>query len=845
MKRIFKYISIVLVGLYCISGNAFADDNDGIILSKNITRVSEGEYKIRLETSVAGTSVTTTTTEQKPVDLVLVLDISNSMNTTVSGTGTISPRASQKYSYNGFGTNTYYISYEGALYPVKRLDNSTTVYYLYYTANGTTYYLSGTGTTTTMPTDVTGVKSTIWTGTLYKGDTHTKESKAYNYNDFPKDNAQNKNKLYYLSNGNYYRVFRGSQTNHTYTLSFVDADNNTHYLSGSSIVDVEPTNVTSNTDTIWEGVLYENSGDKTRLQLLKEAVSAFIGQIGENSKGTNKEWGGGDDISNRIAIVTYADKGYPFLDFTDINSDEVVTNLQTKVNGITKISGTNADLGLAIAVEDMAGISEERLAKSSKVVVMFTDGEPSIYNRVRPAGDTVTNDNIRDVCVDYCHTLKQTYGAKVYSIAVGNDFTEGSNNYKYMDFMSSNWPEAVGMNAAENGSKFVGTFSFFQKSDGSDLTKIFTDIAESSSTEGEVVKLDATSTAVVDIVSNNFVIPGDAKNPAAINIFVESLWSEKKDGEWVMHWVGSDDDHYYYKGEVPKTTPDYETNSITVTGFNYSEDDEHDKTTGELTHQGNWVGPRYDGEKKPENIIGYWGNRLVIEFTVNLNPDYEGGYDMPSNDIKSGIYVDGKQVKPYPVPSVDFPSICIMKDGLEVGESAIFEVLGPTVDGKQVKYNVVLTQRADAYGDKLPCYVILKRLDGGTYKVTEKNWTWMYTTTPTCKYIEQTVVSAEYLGITVDDIFNGKEELSNNDTVVGMQKAVEGKGTFCVLKDKDGEYKVDDLKGSAISLLYHFTNERVQSSKPARAEAYAHNQFKGGTATTGGTEAGGYEEDEP
>ena len=191
MKRIFKYISIVLVGLYCISGNAFADDNDGIILSKNITRVSEGEYKIRLETSVAGTSVTTTTTEQKPVDLVLVLDISNSMNTTVSGTGTISPRASQKYSYNGFGTNTYYISYEGALYPVKRLDNSTTVYYLYYTANGTTYYLSGTGTTTTMPTDVTGVKSTIWTGTLYKGDTHTKESKAYNYNDLPKDNAQN------------------------------------------------------------------------------------------------------------------------------------------------------------------------------------------------------------------------------------------------------------------------------------------------------------------------------------------------------------------------------------------------------------------------------------------------------------------------------------------------------------------------------------------------------------------------------------------------------------------------------------------------------------------------------
>lgn len=62
-------------------------DSDGVVTSKTVTVDKDGNYKLRLESYVTGATTTSTTEKTTPVDIVLVLDQSSSMNDTFSTSG--------------------------------------------------------------------------------------------------------------------------------------------------------------------------------------------------------------------------------------------------------------------------------------------------------------------------------------------------------------------------------------------------------------------------------------------------------------------------------------------------------------------------------------------------------------------------------------------------------------------------------------------------------------------------------------------------------------------------------------------------------------------------------------
>lgn len=874
MKNIYKY-SFAFLSAFMLASSltAYADGEkgtDAIHLNKTITKKTgegytdnDGVYTISLETFVTGKSITDITYTATPVDLVLVLDVSGSMDNGITDADTFTPLESASYSFDSVvdeyyikdpNSDTYY-QVEGATFA--KTGAEYTYYYLTFTRNSTTYYLHGSGNaTTTLYKDITSSTATIYNGTLYRYQnnyTGSAETANYSYDNFPT------NTRYYRRVGSrnttYHVVTKGSVTEKadTYGLRYTDSNNIVHYLTADGDVTTSPTvGVATENDAIWTGVLYKRTAGATnkKIDILKDAVEAFIDIVGEKAAS--------DEVDHRIAIVKFAgnstntvgnDKytvssrwGTNTYNYSQIVSNFVsssgFSNLKSTVNSFSPAGATQANYGMNHALSIINGIPADR--KSNKVVVMFTDGTPT--------SNSSFEKDVANGAIDASLSMKAD---EVTVFTVGIFDNETNNIRTYMNYVSSNYPNAEDMDTPGTGGS--SSNGFYQLSDGSDLTSIFQKIAEESTEQGDSYPLDATSAAVIDVVSDNFILPEGAEN---IRLSVESCTGyDEATKEYI--WAKSEQEGYYYVGDPNiQCTISNANNKLQITGFDYTKDDVRSGAT--ITSYGNWVGPR-----TINNVTTYRGNKLVITFDVNLNPDYQGGYAMPSNDIKSGVYVDknedgdyddDERVKPYPVPVVDFPSICILKEGLEVGESAIFHITadyfndsGMTDGVKDLDCNVVLTQTENASHGKERCFVVMKELHEGIYTVEETNWSWMYDTNPSDP-ITFKVVGAKTVNITAEDVktpleVNGLEighQLTTSITV--PQGTASGTTTqmtpFVLLADNQGEYG-----SSAISILYHFVNTRSQSGKPARAEAYAHNQFVGGKASSG-TETGTYEEEE-
>lgn len=135
-----------------------------VVNSKTAKDNGDGTYTLTLESFATGKLDQTISTSRRPVNAVLVLDVSGSM---AEGLSNFEPLASASYSYNKYGSSSYYYLHDdGKYYEVSR-GSSDGNYYLYYTVSGTKYYLSGTSVTTS-PSSVSSKKVTIWTGVLYK-----------------------------------------------------------------------------------------------------------------------------------------------------------------------------------------------------------------------------------------------------------------------------------------------------------------------------------------------------------------------------------------------------------------------------------------------------------------------------------------------------------------------------------------------------------------------------------------------------------------------------------------------------------------------------------------------------
>ena len=411
---------------------------------------------------------------------------------------------------------------------------------------------------------------------------------------------------------------------------------------------------------------------------------------------------------NHVYDYTYQ-SGWQTLTLEDANYSEVVvgfTDVSTTagvnavmgegtavgVNDLTARGATASDYGMTKA-EYLLNQDAIKNRESNKVVVLFTDGEPTYTNGFSTdvAGNTI----------GIAYRLKNTNKATVFTIGV---FDEETTNIKnYMNWTSSNYPNQQGW--SNNGSTTTPTTgSYYQNASGADLKAIFKAVASASAAA------DATagaSTQVRDVVSNSFILPsGDA---AGITIKVADVKSDGSGWEDAVTATGVN-----YEVKTVTTSTGEEHQELMVTGFDYTKADTYNDSGFTVT-AGNWVGERYTSSTDK-----YWaGKKLIIEFKVQANGEATGGDGSATNHPDSGVYVqdfnddgtpkldaDGNpvyhRVNQYDVPHTPLPILIkIQKDGLRTGESATFQLFrarpkgwneeGETLEEKManVEYNAI------------------------------------------------------------------------------------------------------------------------------------------------------------
>ena len=731
------------------------DEENQFAYSKNISQpFNDGTYWIKLESFSTGNA--TVKLEDAPADIVLVLDVSGSMSSRYSRNETYVPTISDRranysiwnnpagsYDYNNATDETLYVKYNGNYYEVeRRRDGNNRQYYnLYFTIPGSTtrYYLDGTQITTTMPTTYTNQYGPCWTGVLYSKET-----------------------------------------------------------------------------------------DVTRLEALKAAVGVFIEEIqnndlyatdeetGQKIRRTD-EYGNPTRLGNRVSIVKYAGNSYANADhlvegndtygYQDYNYSQLVKNyryvddsgeleLMKAIAGIKSGGATAADYGMTIANEVLAQAPPtDRPAKSSKTVVLFTDGEPNHHSGF--------DDNVANATIAQGNTAKTTNEAKVFTVGV---FTNETNDIKtYMGRTSSNYKDATSMTNSE--ATEVST-SYYKNAPNGDLSAVFALIAKQSGGSQSAL---STATSTVDVVSNSFKLPDnvDADNIGQyVKVFTAKLTNIKSDGtyEWATEVLApwSDDTYNIYDeaGQVIET-PDVDDaieislkegtdNTVKVLNFDYSN---------------NWCGPIVD---ETTHTTTYQGHKIIIMIPIKMNPDAVGGPNVDTNGSGSGIFVNDTDTEPtidFISPTVSLPvNIHLTKTGLRMGESAKFKIERATIheddeldeDGVPVSatWNYVSTVFVTKNSAADPLVKVRglpsTHLEGTgssavqvgyIYRITEEEWSWSYQRDVTPQY---TVTSK------VDNPFTFE-----NTKIPGIEQKVrhaESKATNIFKPGETVHVKYDDSK---------------------------------------------------
>lgn len=511
MKQIFKYILIGL-SLFSVSTTALAQNVvNGIGTNKTVSAEDgDGNYTITLDTWATGG--TTVVTSAAPADIVLVLDLSQSMTEDYGSSVSYTARQSSSYSYDGYGNSQYYYQHtDGEYYQVGRGyyetdgtgNSATRHYYLTFEANGTTYYLYENSVTTTRPSEPSGRRvnrqwqnttTTIWTGVLYDRTTSNISrlqalqdaverfvEVIYHNDNYKDDNTQRDEPL-----GNRLSI-----------VTFGGPQNNTNVTRiNSNLTNVSNADRTKNTSMISDLLALTNSGIN--------------------------------------------------------NSDHY---------------GTYADEGMALANRVLGGIDSERIEESSRTVVLFTDGAPGsgpgwttgngATNSIPTANRAIAGPNYPTE-IGGALKAKTDYDATVFTVVLGG--IANTDMGHYLDYTSSNYPEATSLT---NPGQAAGGETDYSKEAGDNLAGIFTEIAHAS---GGAERPVDSETQVRDVVSSSFVIPeGFDTDDVVFKVFdVVSI----NDNTWVENTT-------YDKSGISAVigTNAEGKSTLTVQGFDYSLDD--------------------------------------------------------------------------------------------------------------------------------------------------------------------------------------------------------------------------------------------------------------------------------
>lgn len=694
MKNIFNYMTVLAAAAMLaapVVANAQEEEKPDVVMSKTVSGPdANGIYNLTLESYVTGKAIKIVEETRIPLEVVLVLDVSGSMDDKASSTTSYSPKSSRSYSYDDIEDATYYYKDGDAYYEVKSEKFVGGSYYYLYCSRtlNDDLYLSGTSTTTSEPKNYTDPNQTIWTGTLYSSkDTGSSVgSKGYSYNSLT-------GTLYFhnpdatLSSNKWLTVKKGSDEFNAYAI-YYEKNHVRYYLSGNSVTTTRPNTVRDSEDDNWTGVLYTATSSKEqKIVLLQKAVSDFIDIISKDADEFK--------VDHRISIVKFAENEYyeseSYLgegnhnEWGEPNYTEVVKNrvslptgesaLVSAVNALTTGDATAADYGMkkAYYVLAQSGVP----SNSEKVVILFTDGDPTHSDgfSTTVAGNTITNSKkLKDL------------GASVYSIGIFD--SNSDNRTKYMNWVSSNYPDAEDWYTG--GSPITEGANYYQKSNGADLSTVFKTIASEIIKGGASVEVTSES-QVLDVITTDFTIPGgfdSSKISVKVADYVPETDSFKSELKAPVETISIN----------KKDNADGSTN-ISVTGYPFSD---------------HWCG---EG-------CGTTGQKLVISIPIVPKDDCLGGLDIPTNGSRSGLYLNETSEDPlasFEIPTIDLPiSIIVLKEGLANGESSIFEIFS-SKDGYNAAIATLMLTGGLKEKDKVtgldPNYI---------YKVQEADWSWTY-----------------------------------------------------------------------------------------------------------------------
>lgn len=414
---------------------------------------------------------------------------------------------------------------------------------------------------------------------------------------------------------------------------------------------------------------YEVADSGTRMAALKTAVTSFVNQVAEKSKGADDIAGTADDVAHRIAIVGFAsESGYgdntEILSVAGNNSGSVgvkyngdgyatacgnalVSALTTGgsvnavlTNAIAALAtngATRSDLGMDMANDIFAANPLQQGEERQRVVVMFTDGVPTTQSDFHKT--------VAENAISYARTAKSTavggYGATVYTVGIfeGADGTppagtwnaantESKKANRFMHLVSSNYKNASGIDDNEGGSLTAGVDAdssyFLSASNTAALNNIFTKIASQIQTPS--ISLGA-QTVVKDILSPYFNLPEGAQ---ASDITVSTA-AAQFDGSGDLSWAA--------KEALTGAGIDIDDKTVSVSGFNFNE---------------NFISETGYGDGN-----SFHGKKLIIEIPIVWNGTAAfGGNGIPTNGAQSGVYENANAttaVEHFTIPTVNRP----------------------------------------------------------------------------------------------------------------------------------------------------------------------------------------------
>ena len=502
---------------------------DGLVMSKTIKKGENGQFLLTLEAYATGS--TTTTTSTKPVDIVLVLDVSGSMKKNLTEAG---------YRYN----EVYDLSTNG------------------------TYY--------------------------YKNSSNGQYQRAYYCDGENWRGNSNHDAGWYTRNHQSLRKCRG--------------ESGTRLIPKTSSADTTGT----------QFYVQEYVAAVTKMNALKSAVKGFVNSVSAKSPESNiaiVKFGA--EINNEIGN-DFNDSGWNYTQTVKgLTPASSSAELNAAVDALQYGGYTPAHLGLQLA---KGIIEKDPNTDRQKVLVLFTDGEPNGVDSTSGFETSAANKAIAN-----SKSIKAV-GATVYTIGCfGTTPSDTSDTGKYMNYVSSNYPNATSMTSG--GDKADPANYYKTVSSAADLNNIFTDISQTIG--GTTVKLTSTS-VLRDVISDSFKLPSDYKDG---DIKAYSVSCTGKNGD-TYTWDSTHDTEYTATVAADKKT-------INVTGFDYA---------------ANWV------DQFGVNDSQSHGKKLVVQ--IPIVPETTAYGDCDTNGPASGIYatgVDGEEpVKTFPSPVVCIPYFTVV-----------------------------------------------------------------------------------------------------------------------------------------------------------------------------------------